>query len=152
MTRRLALDGDALGFRDALSELLRGGQQSPAIVPRPEDRPDPAQNAAGVSIRNDGFEPISNLDAILVVLDRQKDQQTVVSAFFPDAPFLEQADGNIFDWLILERVDRNDSKLCAGGTFHVAAIGFDLGRRARIDYVGKIVHVTRGLELRGVER
>ena len=49
VVRRLALDGDALGLGDLLSQLLRRGQQRSAIISLAQDRPDAAQNAAGVS-------------------------------------------------------------------------------------------------------
>ena len=131
MGSRLAFDGDALGFRDALAELLRRGQQRSAIVSLPQDRPDAAQNAAGVSIRNDRFQPVADLDAILVVLDRQQHQQAFVGSLFADAPFLEQADGDVLDRLVFERIHRDDGELRAGGALHVAAIGFDLRRGSR---------------------
>src|SRR6185312_7317257 len=96
--------------------------------------------------------PVTDLDAILVVLDRQQYQQAFVSTLLADAPLLEQPDRDVFDRLIVERVYRDDGELRAGSPLNIAGIGFDLRRGLSVDHVSEIVHVTRGLELGGVER
>jgi len=123
----LALDGNAFGLCDALPKLLRRGHQSAAIVFLPQDRPDAAQNASSVAVGNDRFQPIADLDAVLAVLDREQYQQAFVRTLLTDAPFLEQAYGDVFDGLIFETIHGDDGELRARGALHIAAIRLDLG-------------------------
>jgi hypothetical protein len=149
--KRLALDGDALGLGDLLSELLGRGQQRSAIIPLPQDRTDAAQNRSRVGIGDDRLETVPNLDSILVIFDGEKNQQTFVGSLLADSPLFEQADGDILHRFVVKRIHCDDGELRTSGALHVAAIGLDLGCGPRIDDVSEIVHVTGRLEFRRVE-
>src|SRR5581483_4542232 len=148
----LAFDSDAFRFSYALAELLRGRQQRAPVVALTKNGPDAAQHASGVAVRDDRLQSIADFHAILTILDRQQDQETLVRAFFADSPFLEKAHRDIFDRLAFERIDGHDGELDARGALHVRAVSLQPGRGASADHVGEVVHIARRLELGGVQR
>ena len=122
------------------------GEQRLPIGSLPQQRRDAAQNAAVETIGKDRLQAVAYFDAIVMILDREQQHDPLVLALLADAPLAEERVGDVFDRFAVERIDGDNRHLDAGGLFHAATIGFQLGPRLRIEHVREVADVALRLE------
>ena len=137
---------DALGSGNRGTNLHRARYQSPAISALPQQRLNAAQNAAIESIRKNRLQPVSHFDAIAMILNGEKQHDPLVLALFADAPLPVERVGDVFDLLAIQRFQRHQRHLHAGGPLHLARIFFQLSARLRIENVREIADIPLRLE------
>src|SRR5262249_50659886 len=115
----LSFDRDIFRGRDALAQLLyRRINRAPEIA-LPQYRPDTAKNVSGGSIVDDRLEAISDLDAILVIVHCEEQQDSFVATLLADTPLLKQPNCCLFDLVAFKRLHQYDRELRARRAFDV---------------------------------
>src|SRR5262249_13954399 len=125
------------------------GQQKEraAIIPLDKQRYHLAPEPAYLAIRQDRFEAVADLHAVLAVLGGQQDQHAAVALLGTNPPARRQPDRKLLDRQALERADSHDRNLRAGHFVHFLGEGAEPRLALRIEHPGKVIHVALRLEL-----
>src|SRR5579884_1244819 len=130
---------------------LDAGEDRIAVIAGAKLRAHVAQDAADEAVGEDGLEAIADLDAVLVVLRGQEQEQAFVAALVTDAPLAGEGVGEILDGLAVERLDGDHGDLHAGGLFDAAEVGFERVFGAVVEDMGEIADIALGLQGVGVK-
>ena len=136
----------ALGSGNRGTNLHRARDHCPSISALAQQRLNAAQNAAIESIGKNRLQPVAHFDAIAMILDGEKQHDPLVLALLADTPLPVKRVGDVFNLLAIQRFQRYQRHLHAGGTLHLAGISFQLSARLRIENVREIADVTLRLE------
>jgi len=113
--------------------------------------PNGAEDASVKTVGQDGFQSISDFDAIAVILDGKEQQDAFILALLSDAPFAKERVGEVFDGRVFELVDGYQGHLNAGNLLYAGTISFQLRTGLRVEHMRKVADVALGLERIGVE-
>ena len=102
---------DAGVLRDDIRD-PRGHQRYRAVVViLPEQRDRLAAKASDLAVGQNRLQAVADFDAVLPVLHRQQDQDSVVGGLAADAPLLVQGDGVALDVRTVQGIHRDDGDL-----------------------------------------
>ena len=101
--------------------------------------------SAHLAIRQNRFEPVPYLNAILVILYRVQDQNPAIGPLAPNTPFLEQIDGIALDVRAIQRVHRYQGDLGVSFLVDLPASVINLRNRVRVKNMREVIYVACGL-------
>ena len=127
---------------DATGELISGSVKAWAVLVGSKVRPKAAENLTRITVCNDGFQSIPDLNSRASVLDCYQEQKSIGLIFFADAPLLKQLYHVVFDWLAIQRFDGDDGELDTGFSFQLSAEVFDSLFGWLIQNASKVVDVS----------
>lgn len=128
---------------DGLCHAICHQRQGRRIVSILEKRNGFASETADFAVRQDGLEPISDLRAVLAIIDGRKDQHAAIRLLTADAPLLEKFYRVIVDVVAIERLHSYDCDLRLRFLINFSAYRFELGFRVGSERVRKVVDVSR---------
>src|SRR5690348_1584367 len=140
--RRNGSERDAAIFGNDASDALREEENGAAIIADAQLRHGLAAKVADKTVWQNGLKTVANLDAILPVALREKDQDAAVFLFRADAPAGSKIDRIILDGLAIERTDSDDGDLNLGFLVHFGADGVQIAAGIGVDDAGKVVDIA----------
>ena len=134
--------------RDDTGNAARDQQQGVAISAPLHEWYGLALEASDFPIGEDRLESVPDLNARAAILYGVQDENSAISAFVADTPFLEESNGIAVNVGTIERVDGDDRNLSVSLLIDLPTGVFDLFDGRSVQYMGKIVDVAGRLQLR----
>ncbi len=141
-----------LAFAMALPIVWAAVKHRRAVIALLQGRADLSQRIAHKSVRQYRLQTVAYLDAVLMILDREQQQDACVLPLLADAPFAEKVVRKRLNRISFQTVDGYERHLGSGGALYFAAVVVDARTHLVVEYVREIADVALRLQRIDVKR
>ncbi len=133
------IQGNVAVLRNHVCDLARHLQDGAVVVALAQQRNHIASETTHLAVRKDGFEAVTDLRVVFVIISGKQDHHATVRPLVPDAPLLKKVIGEVFRRVTFQSLDSDHRDLGLGFLIDFRTQARKSLHRRRVEHAGKIV-------------